>query len=93
MIEILLAIVPIFVLIILGFALMRLSIPSLEFWHLNDKLVYWVLIPCLLFNRTSQIEVSADIVGKYAIVIYGAFFPLLFCLCWPLKSSAGRCLR
>jgi predicted permease len=74
MIDILLAIVPIFVLIILGFALMRFSIPSLEFWHLNNKLVYWVLIPALLFNRTSQINVSADLVGKYALVIYTAFF-------------------
>ncbi len=77
MIDILLAIVPIFVLILLGFALMRFSIPSMEFWHLNDKLVYWVLIPSLLFNRTSQIEVTADLVGKYAVVIYSAFFAVL----------------
>ncbi|MFT4609862.1 MAG: malonate transporter, partial [Cellvibrionaceae bacterium] len=59
MIDILLEIIPIFVLILLGFGLMRFSIPSLEFWHLNDKLVYWVLIPSLLFNRTSRIELSA----------------------------------
>ncbi len=77
MIDILLAIVPIFALILLGFALMRFSIPSMEFWHLNDKLVYWVLIPSLLFNRTSQIEVTADLVGKYAVVIYSAFFAVL----------------
>ena len=74
MINILLEIIPIFVLILLGFGLMRFSIPSLEFWHLNDKLVYWVLIPSLLFNRTSQIELSADLIGKYAVVIYSAFF-------------------
>ena len=74
MINTLLAVLPIFVLIILGYGLRRFSIPSLEFWDLNNKLVYWVLIPALLFNKTSQIEVSADIVGKYAIVIYVAFF-------------------
>lgn len=74
MISILVEIIPIFVLILLGFALMRFSIPSLEFWHLNNKLVYWVLIPSLLFNRTSRIEVTADLIGKYAIVIYSAFF-------------------
>ncbi len=74
MISILVEIIPIFALILLGFALMRFSIPSLEFWHLNNKLVYWVLIPSLLFNRTSNIEVSADLIGKYAVVIYSAFF-------------------
>jgi predicted permease len=74
MINILLEIIPIFVLILMGFGLMRFSIPSLEFWHLNDNLVYWVLIPSLLFNRTSRIELSADLIGKYALVIYSAFF-------------------
>ncbi|MFT4845633.1 MAG: putative permease [Cellvibrionaceae bacterium] len=77
MIDILLEIIPIFVLILLGFGLMRFSIPSLEFWHLNDKLVYWVLIPSLLFNRTSRIELSADLIGKYALVIYSAFFAVV----------------
>lgn len=77
MINILLEIIPIFVLILLGFGLMRFSIPSLEFWHLNDKLVYWVLIPSLLFNRTSRIELNADLIGKYALVIYTAFFAAL----------------
>ncbi|MGH1428591.1 MAG: AEC family transporter [Arenicella sp.] len=77
MFDILFAIIPVFVLILLGFALMRFSIPSLEFWHLNNKLVYWVLIPALLFNKTSQIEVSADLIGKYAMAIYAGFFSVV----------------
>lgn len=96
MIDVLLAIVPIFVLILLGFALMRFSIPSLEFWHLNDKLVYWVLIPALLFNRTSQINVTTDLVGKYALIIYSAFFVAIILsviaskiFCWSASSMTS----
>ena len=77
MLDILFAIIPVFALILLGFALMRFSIPSLDFWHLNNKLVYWVLIPSLLFNKTSQIEVSADLIGKYAMAIYAGFFSVV----------------
>ena len=40
MVEILLAIAPIFLLIVLGHALRRGGILSIEFWNLNDKLVY-----------------------------------------------------
>ncbi|MFT5446796.1 MAG: hypothetical protein ACI9DC_001971 [Gammaproteobacteria bacterium] len=38
--QILLAIAPIFLLIILGHALRRGGIPTVDFWNLNDKLVY-----------------------------------------------------
>ena len=36
--------------------LRRNGIPSIEFWNLNDRLVYWVLFPALLFYKTSTIE-------------------------------------
>ena len=55
MIAILLSIAPIFLLIMLGHGLRRGGIPSIEFWNLNDKLVYWVLFPSLLFLKTSTI--------------------------------------
>jgi predicted permease len=40
MLQILLSIAPIFALIVLGHVLRRNGIPSLEFWNVNDKLVY-----------------------------------------------------
>ncbi len=73
MLHILLSIAPIFVLIVLGHLLRRGGIPSLEFWNLNDRLVYWVLMPALLFNKTSTIELQPSVVGAYAVVILGAF--------------------
>ncbi len=70
MIEMLLAIAPIFLLIVLGHALRRGGIPNIEFWNLNDKLVYWVLFPSLLFYKMATMELSGDLLGKFATVIY-----------------------
>jgi malonate transporter len=73
MLTILLAIAPIFAVMLLGHALRRGGIPSLEFWNLNDRLVYWVLIPSLLFYKMSKMTVSADLIGNYAIVVLGGY--------------------
>lgn len=69
-----LSIAPIFLIIALGHVLRRGGIPNVEFWNLNDKLVYWVLFPTLLFYKTSTIELSLDLAESYAIVVLGAFF-------------------
>ncbi len=71
--DILLSIAPIFLLILLGYGLRRGGIPSVEFWNLNDKLVYWVLFPALLFFKISAITLSSNIILSYTIVIYGGF--------------------
>lgn len=73
MIEIQYLIAPIFVLIVLGHLLRRGGIPDTEFWNLNDRLVYWVLMPSLLFYKTSTIELSFDLIGSFATVVLGAF--------------------
>lgn len=73
MFTILLTIAPIFLVILLGHALRRGGIPSIEFWNLNDRLVYWVLIPALLFHTVSTMTISADLVGAYALVVLGGF--------------------
>ncbi len=86
--EILLAIAPIFLLIILGHLLRRGGIPSIEFWHLNDNLVYWVLFPSLLFYKMATVELSGDLLGEFATVIYLGFgSTVLFAL------TAGRVLN
>lgn len=73
MLPTVLAIAPIFFIIALGYALRRGGIPSFDFWNLNDKLVYWVLMPALLFNNMSTAAFDASLVGGYAIVILGSF--------------------
>ena len=71
--DVFLSIVPIFLLIVLGHVLRRGGIPSFEFWNLNDKLVYWVLMPALLFSKISAIHVESALVGSFAVVILGGF--------------------
>ena len=67
--EIFLIISPVFILIILGNILRRIGVPDLSFWEVNDKLVYWVLIPALLFHHISQINLSSSMFYSYGVVI------------------------
>ena len=73
-IEIFLLISPVFILIILGNLLRRIGVPDLSFWHVSDKLIYWVLIPALLFHHVSQITLSSTMFANYAVVILSGLF-------------------
>jgi len=73
-IEIFLLISPVFILIILGNLLRRIGVPELSFWHVSDKLIYWVLIPALLFHHVSQITLSSTMLVNYAVVILSGLF-------------------
>ena len=61
-------------LIILGNLLRRIGVPELSFWHVSDKLIYWVLIPALLFHHVSQITLSSTMLTNYAVVILSGLF-------------------
>ncbi|MBU2582062.1 MAG: AEC family transporter [Alphaproteobacteria bacterium] len=73
MLSIWLSIAPIFGLIVLGHLLRRGSIPSAEFWEVVDRLVYWVLLPSLLFYKMSTAQFDVRLVGSYTVVVIGAF--------------------
>jgi len=72
--SIVLAIAPVFVLICLGYVLRRGGIPSTEFWNLNDRLVYFLLMPALFFVRISTADLSEAGLAPYAGVLYAGFF-------------------
>lgn len=69
-----LAIAPTFALIMLGYGLRRGGIPSFEFWNLNDRLVYWVLMPALFFAKISSADLGAAPLGGFAGILYAGFF-------------------
>ncbi|MBY8976426.1 AEC family transporter [Rhodobacteraceae bacterium NNCM2] len=87
LLAVLVSIAPIFLIIVLGYLLRRNGIPNVEFWNLNDKLVYWVLMPSLLFYKTSTIEISLDLIGSYAIVILGGFAVALVFGIWAPRLA------
>ncbi|MFV2054352.1 AEC family transporter [Aliiroseovarius sp. YM-037] len=78
MLTIFLAIAPVFALILMGYGLRRGGIPSIEFWNLNDRLVYWVLMPALFFAKISAADLSGGL-GGYAVLLYAGFFAAILC--------------
>lgn len=78
MLTVFLAIAPVFALIWMGYGLRRCGIPSTEFWNLNDRLVYWVLMPALFFAKISAANLSGG-VGDYALLLYVGFFAAILC--------------
>ena len=78
MLTIFLAIAPVFALILMGYGLRRGGIPSTEFWNLNDRLVYWVLMPALFFAKISAADLSGGL-GQYAMLLYAGFFAAIAC--------------
>ncbi len=77
MLTTLTSILPIFLIIALGLALRKGGIPSTDFWNLNDKLVYWVLMPCLLFSKISMSPLDKSALGLYSATILGGFVAAL----------------
>lgn len=66
------AILPVFLLIIVGSLLQRWRFPFDGFWQGVDKLVYWCLFPALLFTKTSVIDFSNPMLLRYGIVLVSA---------------------
>lgn len=66
------AILPVFLLLIMGSVLQRWRFPFDGFWQGVDKLVYWCLFPALLFSKTSVIDFSNPMLMRYGVVLVGA---------------------
>jgi predicted permease len=74
MITIALSIAPIFLLIVTGYALRRGGIPSDSFWILNDRLVYFVLMPALFFVMIAKTDLSDPDLLSFSVTLYAGFF-------------------
>ncbi|MBM6551180.1 AEC family transporter [Marinomonas ostreistagni] len=66
------AILPVFLLLLMGALLQRQRFPFEGFWQGVDKLVYWCLFPALLFTKTSVIDFSNPMLSRYAMTLVGA---------------------
>ncbi len=53
------ALIPIFLLILIGYLFKRIKFPSNEFWANADKLTYYVLMPSLLVYKLSTASLDA----------------------------------
>ena len=67
------AIAPVFLLLVLGFALGRRDFPGPGFWPLAERLVFFVLFPALLVRSTAAIDVDGDLL-RIGLAVLGPIF-------------------
>ena len=73
MISLTLLIAPIFLIIVTGYLLHQSLIKDDNVWNYLNKLAYWVLFPCLLFNKTSVINFEDFAIGPLAVTVIVGF--------------------
>ena len=76
--PIILAILPIFGLILLGFVLRRFDFPGVGFWPVSERLTYYVLFPAMLISGLAGRHFDGSAMGigltlASAICLVGAF--------------------
>lgn len=102
MLSVALIVAPIFIIIVLGRCLAEINFPADGFWPVVDKLVFWLLVPALLFHKISLATFDAAVLSDFGVVILGGFAgalafgliaPFLFGFSAPLASSVmqGSC--
>lgn len=69
--QVLLAVAPVFFLILAGFVLYRMNFPSREFWPASERLTYYVLFPAMLVSGLSGREYGQDML-TLALSVGGA---------------------
>lgn len=60
---------PVFLIILLGAILQKAGFLNSQLSRQNNRLVYWIAIPCLLFNKTAQAEIAGDSALKVTLVL------------------------
>ncbi len=87
MINLILLIAPIFMIILAGSLLRTHLLKDDEVWNQINRLAYWVLFPCLLFNKTSVIDLEGlaliplsvtTMTGFSAAILFAFFMGKIF---------------
>lgn len=74
MASVIFAILPVFILILLGYGMKRASFPGDAFWPLADRVVYFLFFPALLIQNLSRAHLGdIDPCGLFG-ALYGALF-------------------
>mgnify|MGYP000055958560 CR=1 FL=1 len=81
MVDLIYLVAPIFLIILLGNILKRSLISDDAIWYQINSLTYWVLFPCLLFNKTSVIDFESFSIGMFSVsLMVGFLVAVLFCI-------------
>lgn len=88
MLQIVLALVPVFVLLMLGFFARRYGFPGEGFWAPAERLTYYVLFPALLITSLSNASLSGDESWRIVLAVL-VLLALLSGICLLLKKPLG----
>jgi len=82
------ALAPVFVLVFVGFLLLRLNFADDHFFQISAKFAYWIGLPSLLFKNIAETRLSlADAWRTFAVMAAASL------LIASLGAFAARCLR
>jgi len=91
--SILTSLIPVFVIIIAGYALKKFKFPGDQFWPGTEKIVYYFLYPALLFSSSAGASWEFYSVAAMVWAILGALFVmsslLLILRPWLSKKDAS----
>jgi len=91
--SILTSLIPVFVIIIAGYALKKFKFPGDQFWPGTEKIVYYFLYPALLFSSSAGASWKFYSVAAMVWAILGALFVmcslLLILRPWLSKKDAS----
>ena len=69
MFSIAITILPIFLLIVIGYLFKKHGFPGDGFWGPAEKLTYYILLPALIVRSITETDISTMPVGPMALVI------------------------
>ncbi len=65
---------PVFLIIILGAVLQKTGFINPQLARHNNRLVYWIALPCLLFSKTANAEIAGDAAMRvFSVLVVGCF--------------------
>ena len=80
------ALIPVFALIALGAALHRTRFIEETSWRAVERVTYYVLFPCFLFNAIATADFTGRPIGRLAVLLLGAIM-VMAALTYALQSA------
>lgn len=91
-VSILGALIPIFLVIISGYAFRRLRFPGDDFWSYAERITYFVLFPALLLQKTATASLDLRTLAPMIAALYGSILVMtaLVFLFRPWRVYGGQ---
>lgn len=85
MIDVVLALVPIFAIIAAGALLRRLEFMADDAWRATERITYFVLFPCFLFGAIAFADFKDEPLGRLSLLLAGAMIAMA-ALVYPFRA-------